>query len=62
MLVNASSAIALANNPVPVTGLPAEAVNPLKLMLAMLYVVACGVSISFPKVTLWAMSLQIVSI
>ena len=61
LLVQASLAISFANLPVPVTGVPAEAVKPFALIAVTLNVVACGVSISFANVCAVTSSLQTVS-
>ena len=60
LFVQTSSAMALANKPVPVAGLPAAGTNPLSLIFVMLYVATDGPFESLPKVRATALSLQTV--
>ena len=62
MLVQASFDISDESLPVPVTGVPADAVKPFELMLVMLYVATLGVLRSSPKVTPVAPSLHTVAV
>ena len=60
VLVHASSEISESAKPVPVLGVPAEAVKPFELIEVMLYVATVGVFASVAKVTPVVLSLQIV--
>mgnify|MGYP000023393011 CR=1 FL=1 len=62
MLVQASLTISEESFPVPVTGVPADAVNPFELMLVMLYVATVGVLASLPRVTPVTPSLHTVAV
>ena len=62
VLVHASFTISLDNKPVPVTGVPADAVKPFEAIFVILYVEACGVSSSLASVTPIATSLHIIAV
>ena len=60
VFVHASFAISESAKPVPVIGVPAEAVKPFEFILVMLYVATVGVFASVAKVTPVALSLHTV--